>query len=147
MSKLLVAHIASREAPGRKDYMTTVVIGIGRNLSEADHEYVTVRALDGTPLVRFRDKLTSQEWASFKLQVTRCAEHYLSAIYFTGAGLGEFEGTVEESWTLVGEYAGSIYGNSWGSFKGELDALRRTYQQDSIALTIGQTELIGAEPF
>jgi len=111
--------------------MTTVVIGIGRNLGSST---------DG-------GTLTGPQWLKFARAVEFCASHYLSAIYFTGFGLGEFEGHVEESWTLVGEYAGSIYGASWGSFRGELDALRRTYSQDSIALTIGQTELIGGEPF
>lgn len=93
------------------------------------------------------DELLSREtWEVFKRDLTITVRSHGLEIVFRGEGIGEYEGALEPSFTViaVGTVHESSPRNPRPSFTAELWAIARHYRQDSIAVTIGETVFIGA---
>lgn len=76
--------------------------------------------------------LTDVEWENFSFRLYRIAMK-VGPVYFDGYGTGLFEGEEEESYTVV---VGGVVDYR------DLLPLIEAYEQDSIAVTMGQTVLV-----
>jgi hypothetical protein len=99
----------------------TIVVGIGRRDN--------VNGLE----------LSDLEWRDFRSEVHEALERHGVAVFFAGEGTGEYEGVREASATWVG--ATSTRPNV--ALERSLSLLALTYDQDSIAVTYGETVFVG----
>lgn len=95
-------------------------IGFGRNIGS-------------TP-----DKLTDEEWSSFRDDVLRAVHESGGEVIFVGTGDGIWQGVREEAACVV------FLGGNASSLLDRLSTLAIRYRQDSIAITEGETEFIQA---
>ena len=95
---------------------TTIVIGIGGHI-------------DGVPM-------DPQAWRNFQAEVRHVPGILSGTVYFHGEGEGVFEGKSEPSYTVVA----SLPTINLGTLRAILVALATAYCQQSIALTVGETE-------
>lgn len=100
---------------------TTTTVSIGRN--------------------RPGGELTEQAWLEFIRATDNAVRDTESDVYFYGSGTGEWDGVFEDSFTWVFETPvnGTL---EWT--RRALATLALFYGQESIALTIGETEFIPA---
>lgn len=97
----------------------TAVVGIGRNIGER-------------PMAR-------EVWSRFRRQVEGALYNLGFTVYFAGVGEGVFEGNEEQSATFVA--GGSLA--DVPRLRLSLHTLARSFGQESIALTVGETEFVG----
>lgn len=81
-------------------------------------------------------------WHSFTSDVLRNIRSNTGAIYFVGFGEGIYEGTTEESFTVVSSNPSD---SALCAIRVSLSLLAHAYRQDSVALSIGATEIVKAE--
>ena len=86
-------------------------------------------------------QLTNKAWSDFRFATLIEVERTAKAIYFDGIGLGRWEDGYEDSYTIVAAY---YFLSGIATLQTELAKLAAAYSQESIAVTIGQTELIEA---
>jgi hypothetical protein len=88
------------------------------------------------------DKLTQEQWSRFVSDVQSFVERWRFAIYFHAASAGS-EPWQNACWVLD---ARDLFGEPAGQAKDilcqELGKLAKRYKQDSIALTLGNTEFV-----
>jgi hypothetical protein len=99
----------------------TIVVGIGRRDN--------VNGLN----------LTDEEWNGFRGDVDHALRASGVEVFFAGEGTGEYEGRREDSATWVG--ATSVRPNV--ALERRVARLARQYDQDSIAVTYGETVFVG----
>lgn len=99
----------------------SLVLSIGRNIGSAP--------------------MAQEKWEAFTRSAHRAITEHCGALYFAGYGTGFYEGMSEESFTLT---AAAPSGSSLRSLVLALRALAREFEQDSVALTVGETELVTA---
>jgi hypothetical protein len=83
--------------------------------------------------------LTDQEWLSFRGDVHAALVSRDVQLFFAGTGWGEYEGVVEESATWIGATRlrpDPVLEHTFEELAGQ-------YDQDSIAVTYGETVLVG----
>jgi hypothetical protein len=81
----------------------------------------------------------ADEWDDFRNDVRGVLETFGATVYVDAAqSVGEWEGVAEESATWVAAVPSDCV--EW--LRGSLGVLRERYQQDAIALTIGETTLV-----
>ena len=98
---------------------TTVVVGIGRNVGD--------------------EPMSDERWADFRAATADEVFFASGKLHFEGEGTGYFEGRAERSYTLV-----ATVENPVGLYHALAD-LAREFNQDSIALTTGNTSFPGSE--
>ncbi len=106
-----------------------VIISIGRNIGN--------------------EPMDDSRWASFCLKTHEIAQRHCTHIYFSGQGAGVFEGVVEESFTVIGEFVSNTdivpgLTNST-DIVDELGRLAKAYGQEAIAVTFGTPIFAGAK--
>ena len=108
---------------------TTVVISFGRNVGTR-HPH---------PVLKPGDEMGGIEWTRFNEEVRAVVRAAGYHVFFSGSGVGIYEGVSEESRTIIA-----------GGDDGELPALRDAlallafrYYQDSVAVTAGETVFAG----
>lgn len=77
-------------------------------------------------------------WQTFKELALQALEVCGATIHFRGEGYGVHNGVSESSYTLVASTEGGTE-----TLKSILASLARLYNQESIALTVGETEFVG----
>lgn len=101
--------------------MATVTVSIGRNVGD--------------------QPMNDTDWQNFISAVGASVKRDAKAVYVdAAASRGEWEGIGEDSRTWVADI------DEWdlGALRGSLKEWARIFRQDAIALTVGQTELVGA---
>jgi hypothetical protein len=98
----------------------TITVSIGRNVPN-------------------QNPLTDMGWRRFQHDTTRALRNLDADIHFSGTGKGYFQGQTEESATWVA----TIVSYKLPTLRLALKAIAKTWSQDCIALTIGQTEFVG----
>lgn len=83
--------------------------------------------------------LNPTQWALFKSE-TRQAVELLTPLVFVGEGEGIWEDQREVAYTVIG--AATLSGANADLLRYRLEALARNYEQDAIALTLGETEFV-----
>lgn len=81
------------------------------------------------------NKLTQSEWRSYTDDLTKCIRLYYSVIF------GEFY-SLPNSFVQNACYSGQIRQMNIPEFKQELKKLAKKYNQDSIAIVFGESELL-----
>lgn len=81
-------------------------------------------------------KLTQTEWAHFSYAVNECIRKYSCEIHFYGAP------PTTEPWQNAAWVFKPLNSECTESLRDELKAIRKTYNQDSIAWIEGETELL-----
>ena len=85
-----------------------------------------------------RVPMNNKQWSFFQFDVRSIAEK-LGTVYFAGGSFaGSWKGVKEDNYTVV--Y--SLVVGEIPRLKRKLTTLKRTYKQESIALTIGDTVLL-----
>lgn len=79
------------------------------------------------------NKLTQQEWSQFILEMREVIHQYLGTVHFFG-GSATYEPWQNVCWV--------VEVNSLDAFCKEATVLRQKYKQDSVAVTVGNTEFI-----
>lgn len=105
---------------------TTVVIGIGR-------------ATDGR---HGPGPLTDTQWVSFQRDIASAIAAYDGTLYFAGTGDGVYENVPEESATFVA--SAPRFSDQRNALLERLALLARAYEQESIAVTFGETRFVVA---
>ena len=95
------------------------VVSIGRNVGELP--------------------MDEDRWATFRGKVLAAVRAYTGEIYFYGVGNGLYEGKVEESFTAIGETIDDVWLTS--KFVAKMTEVAKEYEQEAIAITIGDTIL------
>ena len=103
--------------------MYSITVTIGRNVSDVP--------------------MPEQRWRAFEQDVQELLSRATGASTETHRGVGSWEGVVEES-TKVTLLADSPLNVNIGYIRVNLADLARLYDQDAIALTIGESELVTA---
>lgn len=93
-----------------------VIVSIGRNVGD--------------------EPMSNERWIDFKLSVCSLFPQRI----FTGTGIGEYEGTKEESFSVIAPAPTEVW-----FLRGVLRALAREYGQECIALSIAEPEMIGPD--
>jgi hypothetical protein len=117
-----------------KTSFRTATITIGRNITGTDESD------SSTPLTynsRLR-QLTRQSWMMFKRSVRNIAEEYGTVTFVKSSGKGEYKGVKEDNYTVVF----SIDTANISELKSCLSGFCQYFNQECIALTIGETDLI-----
>jgi len=117
-----------------KTSFRTATITIGRNITGTDESD------SSTPLTynsRLR-QLTRQSWMMFKRSVRNIAEEYGTVTFVKSSGKGEYKGVKEDNYTVVF----SIDTANINALKSCLSGFCQYFNQECIALTIGNTDLI-----
>lgn len=97
----------------------SVVVSIGRNIGD--------------------DPMRDDDWKTFKAEVYDVVAEF-SPVVFYGQGIGIYKDTAEDSYTVIAE-VNNLSG--WARLHDRLAKLAKQYGQDSIAITLGDTEFIG----
>lgn len=102
--------------------MTTFVFGIGRNVGSVP--------------------MPTAEWAYFTDALEELVAELPMTLVFRGEGVGIFEETSEDSCTIVcvGDALNTF---AFSTLTQKLRKLARRFEQESIALTIGETTFVG----
>lgn len=82
--------------------------------------------------------MASDLWDTYCADTLRAVRQCSSAIHYLGLGEGIYDGMTEDSFTLVG----SVYRDSIDRLAYALGVLAETYGQDSVAMSVGTTELV-----
>lgn len=85
--------------------------------------------------------MSDAHWQSFTADVLRNIRANTRAIYFVGFGTGVWEGTEEESFTVISETPTT---SAACAISVSLSFFAEAYGQEAIAVTIGETELVQA---
>lgn len=80
-------------------------------------------------------------WEGFTSSVLRNIRSNTSAIYFVGFGTGIYEGATEESFTVV---SSNPTESALCAIRVSLSLLAHAFKQDSVALTVGETQIVQA---
>lgn len=113
--------------------MKTVTVSIGRNYGK-----IAPDDLMGKPM-------SDKEWTQFQRGVELFISDNMIGTGFmieTHKGVGVWDGVPEDSAKITALLYNAEIGI--GRLKNDLDFLRQTHYQDAIALTVGDSELIGA---
>jgi hypothetical protein len=81
------------------------------------------------------NKLTQEEWHDFVASVDGSLSSYVNHIFFNGDSPGSAS-RQNHCWVAAME------SKSLGSLRGQLRDLASNYRQDSIAIVVGETELV-----
>lgn len=100
----------------------TYVLSIGRNVGN--------------------EPMSEPAWRTFKASLGDTCEAFGLSIVFKGEGEGIYEGESEQSYTVVATGAIRSDGSPL-SFSASLKILARTFRQEAIALTQGETTFVG----
>lgn len=84
--------------------------------------------------------MSEESWQRFTTEATRVVRNLSETVHFVGYGVGTYNGTEEESYTVV---ATSIV-PSLAAMRSELGLLAMVNGQDSIAVTSGATRFVHA---
>lgn len=88
-------------------------------------------------------------WKDFQAKVFRVVSGYCTSIYFSGEGVGYYESSAEDSYTVIGEVAMTPAVNmtipDHPQMVNELAALAKQFCQESIAVTFGYPIFAGAK--
>lgn len=94
---------------------TTTVISIGRRI--------------GTSAT-----MSDPAWDRFRRETVEVARAHCGEVFFSGTGRGQYEGVVEESFTVIAQHP-----TDRAALRERLANLARMYGQESIAVTFGVT--------
>ena len=108
----------------------TVTVTIGRNIRKGRRGN-TIQELHGR-------SLTKHSWMMFKRSVRNIAEEYGSETFVKSSGKGKYKGVKEDNYTVVF----SIDTAKISELKSCLSGFCQYFNQECIALTIGETDLI-----
>lgn len=101
------------------EYLATYTVTIGRNIGK-------------TPMA-------SESWRRYCERTTAIMATYSETIYFVGKGSGGWQGTREQSFTIIA----SVSARQARAMQDELAELAITYSQDAIAIVKGHTAYVG----
>ena len=113
-----------------KTSFRTVTVTIGRNITGTSRTFAKV---DGETR-----SLTKHSWMMFKRSVRNIAEEYGSETFVKSSGKGIYKGVKEDNYTVVF----SIDTANISELKSCLSGFCQYFNQECIALTIGETDLI-----
>jgi len=88
-----------------------------------------------------KEPMGESSWLRFKADIMDLADNGENKIHFIGGGNGYYEGTKEESFTVV--FGADV--TDLAEIGRHLPAIAKKYSQEAIALTVGTTELFKAE--
>lgn len=101
--------------------MPTVTVSIGRNVGAVP--------------------MSVERWHYYVTDTRKAVNAVASAVHFVGRGSGIYDGALEDSFSIV---ATVDDGASLALLAKRLRSLARLYRQDSIAMTVGSTQFVGA---
>ena len=110
----------------------TATITIGRNITGTSRTFAKVDWETGLR------QLTKHSWMMFKRSVRNIAEEYGTETFVKSSGKGKYNGIKEDNYTVVF----SIDTANISELKSCLSGFCQYFNQECIALTIGETNLI-----
>ena len=120
--------------------MYSITVTIGRNAPVLDP---TLAQYDEATGERIVAPMSDVQWATFEDEVQELLSRATDGAIETHRGVGVWGGVVEES-TKVTLLVDNPLNVNVGYIRVNLADLARKYQQDAIALTIGESELVTA---
>ena len=120
--------------------MYSITVTIGRNAPVTDPTLPQYHDVTGE---RVTAPMSDQRWHAFEQDVQELLSRATGAATETHHGVGSWGGVTEES-TKVTLLADNPLNVNLGYIRVNLSDLARKYEQDAIALTIGESELITA---
>lgn len=89
--------------------------------------------------------MPTQDWLSFQENIVDSVEGYTNLNAELHTGTGYYDGKVEESAIISVRQELQFTKVQIDAIKSELMDIVNAYSQDCVALTLGQSELVGAE--